>query len=181
MLQPESPSYPHTLAQWLYIVLAWFLGAGGAAAWYTEWRRRKHGPAEVRKIDAETRSIIIRDDIALGDSVGRLIKEVSQAAQDAEQRRQNWLLQEEQLRSQILFWRQRAEEYDGELIDSRDANAQLKARLKVKQNALDRAVILLKTHKVSFSEADEPEVKKLLDWYWKHVEELEQSSDTPRE
>lgn len=162
-MQPESPNYPHTLAQWLYIVLAWFIGTGGAAAWLSGWFRRKHGPAEVRKIDAETRSITIRDDIALGDSVTRLIREVAQAAVDAEQRRVDWLQREEELRTQIRFWRNKAEELDGNLIDACDSNVQLNARLKVKQDGLDKAAALIHYHSLSFSEADMPEIKRLVD------------------
>lgn len=118
MLQFESPSYPHTLAQWLYVVVAAFLASG--TTWLGLWTKRRHGPAEVRKIDAETRSILVRDDIALGDSVTRLIKEVSQAALDAEQRRQEHLLREDQLRTQILFWRNKSEELDGQLADAQE-------------------------------------------------------------
>lgn len=163
MLQFESPNYPHTLAQWLYILLATFLGGGGLGAWLTAWVRRNHGPAEVRKIDAETRSIIVRDDIALGDSVARLIKEVAQAAIEADERRDAWLRREEELRTQIRFWRNKAEELDGRLIDACDSNVQLNARLKVKRAGLEKAAALIHYHSISFSEADLPEVKQLID------------------
>lgn len=131
MLQPETPNYPHTLAQWLYIVVAWFLGTGAATTVLTLWQKRRHGPAEVRKMEAETRSIVVRDDIALGETVTRLIKEVAQAAREAEERRQQWLLQEEQLRAKVLFWRSKAEELDGKLTDSREANAVLRTQAKL--------------------------------------------------
>lgn len=97
----------------------------------TAWLRRKHGPAEVRKIDAETRSIIVRDDIALGESVSRLIREVAQAATDAENRRQDWLLREEQLRAQVLFWRNKAEELDGQVISLNEDNERLQGEVKL--------------------------------------------------
>lgn len=147
---------PQTLAQWLYTLLAVFLGGGGLGAWLTAWLRRKHGPAEVRKIDAETRSIIIRDDIALGDSVSRLIKEVAQAALDAEQRRQEWLLQAEQMHAKILFWRNKAEELDGELINSREANGLLDSRLTHQNNQNKRLKGLLDEHEISYAEIDQP-------------------------
>lgn len=143
-MQQDTPIIPQTLAQWLYILLVTFLGGGGIGAGLTTWLRRKHGPAEVRKIDAETRSIIIRDDIALGDSVSRLIKEVAQAALDAEQRRQEWLLQEEQLRAKVLFWRSKAEELDGELTDSREVNVVLQAQAKVDNYQLDKQMNFIK-------------------------------------
>lgn len=131
MLQPDSSSYPHTLAQWLYILIATFLGGGGLGAWLTAWLRRKHGPAEVRKIDAETRSLIVRDDIALGESVSRLIREVAQTTLDAENRRQEWLLQEEQLRARVIFWREKAEELDGLLIEEREEKDRLQGEVKL--------------------------------------------------
>lgn len=167
MLQFESPSYPHTLAQWLYVAVAAFLASG--TTWLGLWTRRKHGPAEVRKIDAEVRSITIRDDIALGDSVTRLIKEVAQATVDAEQRRMDWLQREEELRTQIRFWRNKAEELDGRLIDACDSNVQLNARLKVKRAGLEKAAALIHYHSISFSEADLPQVKQLIDVLRAHV------------
>lgn len=85
MFQPESPNYPHTLAQWLYIAIAAFLASGGT--WIGLLFKRKHGPAEVRKITAEARSIEIRDDIAIGDSVLKLVKEVAVATVEVERLR----------------------------------------------------------------------------------------------
>lgn len=156
MFQNESPSYPHTLAQWFYIVLAWFLGSGVAVSILTLWQKRKHGPAEVRKLDAETRSIIVRDDIALGESVSRLIKEVAQATLDAEERRQEWLLQEEQLRGKILFWRNKTEEIDGELADSRQAFGLAETRLKLQEYQIKKLKSLLDYHNISYAELDQP-------------------------
>ena len=162
MLQDQSSNYPHTLAQWFYIVLAWFIGSGGAAALLTLWQKRRHGPAEVRKLEAETRSIIVRDDIALGETVSRLIKEVAQAALEAEERRQEWLLEQEQMRAKILFWRNKAEELDGQLIDSRQANGLLQARVKLRQDDLNKALAILSYEKISFQEAQDPEVRELV-------------------
>lgn len=133
-----------------------FAAGGGFGAWLTAWLRRKHGPAEVRKIDAETRSIIIRDDIALGDSVSRLIKEIAEAALDAERRRQEWLLEQEQWQAKVLFWRNKAEELDGELIDSRQANGLLDSRLTHQNNQNKRLKGLLDEHGISYAELDCP-------------------------
>lgn len=155
-MQAESPIYPHTLAQWLYIVVAWFLGTGVATALLTAWIRRRHGPAEVQKLNAETRSIVIRDDIALGELVSKLIKEVAEAALDAEERRQQWLLQEEQTRAKVLFWRSKAEELDGRLIDLRYDYAQLETREKKKTHELKVAMAILSKNEISYSELDQP-------------------------
>lgn len=143
MLQ-DSPNYPHTLAQWLYVVLAALLASGGTLLGL--WSKRKHGPAEVRKIDAETRSILVRDDIALGDSVSRLIKEVAQAAVDAEERRGTWVRREEELRTQIRFWRNRAEELDGAAIELREENDKLRSEVTLYDEEIKtmRATLTLK-------------------------------------
>lgn len=114
MLQIES-NYPHTLAQWFYIVLAWFLGNGVAAAILTLWLKRKHGPAEVEKLRAEARSIEVRDDIAIGDSVLKLVKEVAIATVEAER-----------LRDQCEHWQRKAGDLQQQLdllvieVDSAD-------------------------------------------------------------
>lgn len=154
MLQFESPSYPHTLAQWLYVVVAAFLASG--TTWLGLWTRRKHGPAEVRKIDAEARSITIRDDIALGDSVTRLIKEVAQATVDAEQRRLDWLQREEELRTQIRFWRNKAEELDGQAIELREENDQHETRARLHEHQIKKLKALLNYHSISYAELDQP-------------------------
>lgn len=101
MLQLESSNYPHTLMQWLYTLLALFLGSGwGVAA----WQRRKHGPVEVRKMAAEARSIEIRDEIAIGDSVLKLVKEVAVATIEVERlrdERDHWERKAEGLQEQL--------------------------------------------------------------------------------
>ncbi len=97
MLQPDASNYPHTLAQWLYIAIAAFLASGGT--WLGLWSKRKHGPAEVRKINAEARSIEIRDELAISDTVVRLSKEVAEARVEADHRREERLLREDQMRN----------------------------------------------------------------------------------
>jgi chromosome segregation ATPase len=55
------------------------------------------------------------------------LREIQVVIQKAEDRREEWRLREEQMRSQIGFWRNKAEELDGELTDSREANGLLRS------------------------------------------------------
>lgn len=84
------------------------------------------------------------------------LREIQLVIQKAEDRREEWLLREEQMRTQIVFWRNKAEELDGQLIDSRDANGLLQSRYNNKKDSLDKAMGLLKIHKISYGELDEP-------------------------
>ena len=154
MLQPETPSYPHTLAQWLYVAVAAFLASGGT--WLTLWSKRKHGPAEVRKIHAEARSIEIRDELAVGDTVVKLVREVAQATVDAERRREEFLRREDEMRTQIVFWRNKCEEMDGELAEKLDEIAQFETRAKLQEYQIKKLKAILDFKNISYAELDEP-------------------------
>lgn len=74
-MQPDSPAFPHTWSQWVYAAVAGFLLYGGGLI--TAWFRRKHGPAEIAKlqaetgkIDAETRSVDANTNITLIQAAG---------------------------------------------------------------------------------------------------------------
>lgn len=147
MLQ-ESPTIPHSLSQVLWLLLASSLGWGGAEL--RSWLgRRKREPVELAKITAETRQIVVNTDVTL-------IQAATTAIEKAEQRHTEWTLREEQMRTQVLFWRNKAEELDGELIDSRDANGLMRIQHNLQQHQLDKAMALLKYHHISYAELDEP-------------------------
>lgn len=161
-MQPDVPSIPHSLAQVLWLVLASSLGWTGAEirSWLA---RRKREPHEIDKLRAETKHIHITAENSQ-TSVGlETLREIQIVIDKAEQRREEWNQREEELRTQIRFWRNKAEELDGNLIDACDSNVQLNARLKVKQDSLDKAAALIHYHSLSFSEADMPEIKRLID------------------
>lgn len=149
MLQFDPPS-TLTLAQVLYVVLAGFLAGGGIVAWVTVWQRRKHGPAEVRKLDAEARSIVLRDDLAVGATLAGLIKDVAQATAELRE-----------MRKERIEWERRAEkileqlsECQDELKAQREANKQLQIRYDKKDHELKVAMRILAEHKISYSEGD---------------------------
>lgn len=143
-MQPDTSFIPHSFIQILSLVLASSLGWIGG--WLT---RRKREPAEIRRIDAEVRQINVSTDVSL-------LQAASQAIEKAEALRDSFHQREEQLRNQMLFWREKAEGLDGELIDSRNANGLLHARLKNKTDSLDKAMALLKLHGISYAEIDAP-------------------------
>jgi hypothetical protein len=147
MLQ-ESPTIPHSLSQVLWLVLASSLGWGGAEL--RSWLgRRKREPVELAKLTAETRQITINTDITL-------IQAATSAIEKAEQRHSEWTKREDQMRTQILFWRNKAEELDGELIDSREAGALTNIRLKHHEAQEKKLKAVLDYHGISFAELDQP-------------------------
>lgn len=114
--------------------------------------KQKREPAEVRKIDAETTNIY--HGITLETH-----REIQLIIEKAEARREAWQLKEDQMRSQILFWRNKAEELDGQLIDSREANGLLNIRLNHHEKQEKKLKSLLDYHAISYAELDQPKPK----------------------
>lgn len=148
MFQPDPPPFL-TLSQILYLLLAGFIGS--VVTLLGLWQRRKHGPAEVGKLQAETRSIAVRDDLAVGDMVVKLIKEISQATGEVREigkQRDEWERRAEELLEQLT-------ERDDELANSKAAYTQLKIRYDKKDHELKVAMRILAEHNISYSEGDE--------------------------
>lgn len=118
--------------------------------------KQRREPTELRKIDAETQGLKIAAEISPVGITLETLREIQVVIQKAEDRREEWLLREEQMRGQIVFWRNKAEELDGQLIDSREANVLLEARYKNKKDSLDKAMGLLTFHHISYGELDQP-------------------------
>lgn len=147
MFQPDPPPFL-TLSQILYLLLAGFIGS--AVTLIGLWQRRKHGPAEVGKLEAETRSIAVRDDLAVGDMVVKLIKEISQATSEVREirkERDEWERRAEQLLEQLT-------ERDDELSHSKIEYEQLTVRYEKKVYELGVAMRILAEHRISYSEGD---------------------------
>lgn len=123
------------------------------------WFKRKREPAEVRRIDAETQSIHVSTEISPVGITLETLREIQSVIDKAEVRREAWLLKEEQLRNQILFWRNKAEELDGQLIDSREANGLLNVRLNHHEKQEKKLKSLLDYHAISYAELDLPKPK----------------------
>jgi hypothetical protein len=150
----ESPPIPHSMAQLLWLLLASSLGWIGAElrSWLA---RRKRDPAEIRRIDAEAHNLKVTAEIAPMDISLELLREVREVTAKAEDRREQWLLREEQMRGQIIHWRNKAEELDGELIDSRQASRLMDSRLKLNEIQIKKLKSLLDYHNISYSELDQ--------------------------
>lgn len=150
MFQPDAPPFL-TLSQGVYLLIAGFLSGGGIAAWVVLWQRRKHGPAEVKKLEAEARSIAVRDDLAVGDTVIKLIKEVSQATGEVRQMREErneWERRAEQLLEDLT-------ERDDELAQAKKEYEQLMTRYNKKVYELGVAMRILAENQISYSEGDD--------------------------
>jgi hypothetical protein len=116
--------------------------------------KQKREPVELRKMDAETHGLKVAADISPVGITLETLREIQSVIDKAEVRREAWLLKEEQLRTQIAFWRNKAEELDGELIDSREANGLLNIRLIHHENQEKKLKALLDLKGISYSEAD---------------------------
>jgi hypothetical protein len=152
-MQQETTPIPHA---WLLLsnVITAVLAVAGTLS--TLWFKKKREPAEIRKIDAEARSIHIATEISPVGITLETLREIQSVIRKAEERRQEWEAKEDQMRGQILFWRNKAEELDGELIDSREANGLLDIRLKHHEKQEEKLIGLLKYHNISYAELDHP-------------------------
>lgn len=103
---------PLNLTTLVYVAVASFLGYVGH--WLKE---RKRQPHELRKLDAETRQIHTTAEISPVGITLETLREIQTVIRKAEDRRAEWHAKEEEMRTQILFWRNKAEELDGQLAD----------------------------------------------------------------
>jgi len=117
--------------------------------------KQKREPTELRKLDAETMGLKVAAEISPVGITLETLREIQSVIDKAEVRREAWLLKEEQLRTQIGFWRNKAEELDGQLIDLREANGLLQVRLTHHENQERKLKALLDLKGISYSEADQ--------------------------
>lgn len=117
--------------------------------------KQKREPVELRKLDVETQNLQVATEISPVGITLETLREIQVVIQKAEDRRQEWQQREEEMRSQIRFWRGKAEELDGELIDSREANGLLEVRLAHHEKQEKRMKGLLDIKGIKYSEADE--------------------------
>lgn len=130
-MQPESSPIPHTLAQWFGLALATLLAALGG--WIA---RRKREPHEINRIKAETKSIHVTAETAEINLGRELMREMQAVVDKAETRREQWHLKEEQMRGQIVFWRNKAEEYDGKLADAQETIWKMQSEMENYENQI---------------------------------------------
>jgi len=77
-------------------------------------------PVELDRVRAETKSIHVTAEAAEINLGRELMREMQSIVDKAETRRDEWYLKEEQMRTQILFWRNKSEELDGKLADAQE-------------------------------------------------------------
>lgn len=150
-MQPDTFSIPHG---WLLLSNAITAILAVVTTLTTIRFKQKREPHEIDKLRAETKSIHITAENAQVGVGLEVLREMQNVAQKAEHRREEWLRKEDQMRGQIVFWRNKAEEFDGQIIDLRHEIAQLETRYNMKKGDLEKALGLLHIKHLSFSEAD---------------------------
>ena len=118
--------------------------------------KQKREPVELRKMDAETHGLKVAADISPVGITLETLREIQSVIDKAEVRREAWLLKEEQLRGQIVFWRGRAEELDGDIIELREQNDQHETRARLHEHQIKKLRALLSYHDISYAELDQP-------------------------
>lgn len=142
---------PQTPAQWFGLTVATILAA--IAGWFS---RRKREPVELDKLRAETRQIHISSQVAEASASLDILRELQNVTQKAEERREQWLQREEQLRNQIVFWRNKAEETDGDLADVQEKLWRLESEQRLEQSQVKKLKAVLDFHAISYAELDKP-------------------------
>lgn len=150
-MQQESSTIPHV---WLLLSNAVTAVLAVVTTLTTLRFKQKREPVELRKMDAETHGLKVAADISPVGITLETLREIQSVIDKAEVRREAWLLKEEQLRTQITFWRNKAEEIDGALIDLREEHELLNIRLTHHQNQEKKLKGLLDLKGISYSEAD---------------------------
>lgn len=132
-MQPDASPIPHTIAQWFGLVLATLLAALGG--WLA---RRKREPHEIEKLRAETKSIHITAENAQVGVGLEVLREMQTLTEKVEARREEWHLKEEQMRNQIVFWRNKSEEFDGKLADAQETIWRMESEMKAYETQIEQ-------------------------------------------
>jgi peptidoglycan hydrolase CwlO-like protein len=106
-------------------------------------QKREH--ADVDKTRAEARSLHVSSDISLS-------RELQAVVDKAESRREQWLAREEQLRGQVVFWRQSAEEIDGKLADAQEMIWKMEKEVSTYETQIERMHHTLKEHNLNYDD-----------------------------
>lgn len=142
-MQPETSTSPHVLLLLSNAVT----GILAVITTLTALRfKQKREPVELRRLDAETHGMKVAADISPVGITLETLREIQSVIDKAEVRREAWLLKEEQLRTQIGFWRQKSEELDGDLIELREAFGLLQKENANYENQLRTMELTLKTN-----------------------------------
>jgi len=116
-MQENIGPIPHWM-QLALTALASILSTIGIDRLYNNWLNRKKPAAEIEVSHATATEITVRASSAAGDALSRMMDRLDLAQTTIDG-----------LRGQIVEWRNKAEELDGQLIDSREANALLKSEM----------------------------------------------------
>lgn len=159
-MQQETPTIPHL---WLLLSNAVTAILAVITTLTTIRFKQKREPAEVRKIDAEARNIHISAEVAQHGIAIETWREIQSVIDKAEVRREAWLLKEEQLRGQIVFWRNKAEESDGQLADAQETIWKLESESKGYESQIKRMNLTLQNHHLNYDDSQDKKIGPLPD------------------
>ena len=134
----------------LYVVIASILAWLGG--WFT---RRKREPHEIDKLRAETKSIHVTAETAEINLGRELMREMQAVVDKAEKRREDWHLKEEQMRNQILFWRNKSEELDGKLADAQEVVWKMQSEMGNYENQIRTMELTLKSEHKNYDNSQD--------------------------
>ena len=118
--------------------------------------KQKKEHADVAKTQAEARSLHVSSDISLS-------RELQAVVDKAESRREQWLAREEQLRNQVVFWRNSAEEIDGKLAEAQEAIWKMEKEVEGYEKQIERMNHTLKDNNLNYDDTKEKKVQSLPD------------------
>lgn len=108
-MQLETPAYPHTLAQWAWILVA--SAFGYAASLLEKWINKKRSPAEERKTDAEARQVEVATDLSLMQAASEALTRACRMQDE----RDHWQRKADSLQRQVELLNIEIESMDSQM------------------------------------------------------------------
>ena len=102
-------------------------------------------PVELDRVRAETKSMHITAEAAEINLGRELMRDMQAVIDKAETRRDEWHLKEEQMRTQIVFWRNKSEELDGKLADAQEEVWKMQSEMDSYENQIRTMELTLKS------------------------------------
>jgi peptidoglycan hydrolase CwlO-like protein len=133
-MQQETPVSPHL---WLLLLSNAVTAILAVVTTITTLRfRQRREPIELDRVRAETKSIHVTTETAEINLGRELMREMRAVIDKAEKRREEWHLKEEQMRTQVVFWRNKSEELDGKLADAQEVVWKMQSEMESYENQI---------------------------------------------
>lgn len=118
--------------------------------------KRRREAADVVKAQAEAHSLKVTAEVSQSSFQLEAFRELQAAIEKAEARREVWHQREDQMRTQIIFWRNKSEELDGQLADAQEQLWKLEPRSNLHTAQIKKLKSILDYHNISYAELDTP-------------------------